>query len=261
MIRGGAQFVASLYDIPYESECLVAINARKTNAIRGKFVSETKHKIMHTKVIILSAVLATSAIITKAQQANETRIKTNPLSPMVAAERNFNLGVERTLQGEKNTLGAQVSAGYIFGWNIFDNGSNNSTAAQVHGIVSTAEFRVYGKQGLYFGPYIQFKNIQADYRLKVKYNPSTSTTTYNVSMQSQKRTSSAGIVGGYNKYLTKKIGFEVYTGLGISNKKLQDNGVTVEDFEAIDNQDFNLLIERTGRYPQFFITYKLFYKL
>ncbi|MFM2387409.1 MAG: hypothetical protein RL660_2166 [Bacteroidota bacterium] len=195
-----------------------------------------------------------------AQDAGVTRLKTNPLSPMVAAERNVNLSVERTFKGTKNVIGLQASAGYIFGWTAVENSDNLVSKPNVSGFVSTAELRTYFAKGFFAGAYIQGKSITANYTVDNYFPPAGGTIT-TLDVKSTKRATSAGVLAGYNFELTKKLGAELYGGFGLSNKQLRDNGRNVDRFDYLDNNEINLLIENSGRFPQFYFTYKLIYTL
>jgi Protein of unknown function (DUF3575) len=206
------------------------------------------------KKIITGLFLLSIATNLNAQTKNaEYRIKTNPLSPFVAVEQNINLSLEKVFDGEKNPLGFQASFGYIYDWQIFSKNTNISLN-DVNGFVVTGEFRSYDKQGFYFAPYLQYKNIKASYNYV-----NTNSTSYG-GKEVSKSTYSAGVIGGYFKKLSKSIATEVSIGLGFSNKNLYENGKLVDKYKD-ESQTGLILLEQTGRLPQFIFTYKLIYIL
>jgi Protein of unknown function (DUF3575) len=209
-------------------------------------------KQIKMKKIITSLFILSIATSVWAQNKNTAyRIKTNPLSTFVAVEPNINLSLERVFDGEKNRLSFQGSVGYIYDWLIFNSNTDINMNA-INGYVVSGEFRNYDKSGFYFGPYLQYKNINASYN----YINSTNTTT----MQVKKITYSAGILGGYYHSLSKSIGTEFSIGFGFSNKKLSENNVKIKSYTN-DSPQYGILLEETGRQPQFIFTYKLTYTL
>jgi hypothetical protein len=210
------------------------------------------NRTLNIRTFITAALLSSASSIF-AQKNGDIRLKTNPLSPMVAAERNINLSVEKIIEGTKQRpLGFQLSAGYIFNWGTFNNISGQQNTADSRGFVCTGELRSYDKSGLFYGPYIQYKTITAD----VVFKPNS---IYN-DFTAKKTTTSAGFLFGYGFEMAKNLATEFSLGGGISNKSLYENGVSVSAFSR-SNDEISFLLENTGRLPQFVFTYKVIYTI
>lgn len=205
------------------------------------------------KLITTTAILlGTFSVFAQADEKGkpEYRLKTNPLSPAIAYEPNINFSLERFVPKGKNGSGIQASMGYMYDWNLLEKNIDNPSL-NVGGIVLTGEYRMYFS-GFFFGPYVQYKNVKgADY--KVINNGFT--TYHDIS----KKATSAGFLAGYQFLMGEKIGNEFHFNVGMSNKQLYDNGAPIKEWSAASDNSI-VMIDRTGRFPQFIFTYKLFYR-
>jgi hypothetical protein len=181
----------------------------------------------------------------------EFRLKTNPLSPVVAYEPNLNLSFEKFTKGDKFDNGLQISAAYAYDWQLLEKNELNPQT-KINGVILTGEFRLYTK-GFYFGPYTQFKTIKAtDYKAIINGQ---------TKIQDISKTAySGGFFMGYQFDVTKKISSEIQGNFGLSNKQLYTNGTPAKRWDDASTTSFSV-IDQSGKFPQFIFTYKLIYKL
>jgi hypothetical protein len=211
------------------------------------------------KKTIASMLLIASTLYLNAQSTNdneaqgqkaEYRLKTNPLSPMVAYEPNINLSLEYFKTGERNNSGAQISLAYIYDWKLLEKSKLNPKL-NVSGMIATGEYRFY-KDGFYFGPYVQYKTVSANQYARVNANNNVE------KVDLFKRTLSGGFLGGYQFKVNNNLSSELQFNFGISNKQFYENNIPSDRFEDASDGSF-LLIDQTGRVPQFLFTYKVIY--
>jgi Protein of unknown function (DUF3575) len=208
------------------------------------------------KTILTLILLSTINIATFAQETEFTtdkvRIKTNPLSPIIALDKNINISAEFLQKGIKTNFSFQGSIGYIFDWSNISSASNVSNCT-TSGVVLTGEFRTYNK-GFFVGPYLQYKTMESNFN---ELNPAGLTIASNVSLI--KNQYSAGFIGGYYLPLSKKVGTEIQLGLGFSEKRIRKNGANITDTgKYIDNGTLSMS-DNSGRMPQGILTYKITY--
>lgn len=144
---------------------------------------------------------------------------------------------------------------YIYDWLLLDKNAKNPTK-DITGFIGTAEYRAYFSNGFYIGPYLQYKSVEcAGYAMEYYDYIQSTMVTKRVTIS--KNAAFGGFLSGYQFKMSKRTGSEFQINLGMSRKQLFQNGTPVERVENPSESAF-MLIDQTGRYPQFAFTYKLY---
>jgi Protein of unknown function (DUF3575) len=148
-------------------------------------------------------------------------------------------------------ISLQINGGYFYNLYIFNNVPRQIGSTKVNGLALSTELRNYTNVGFFYGPYVQYNNINADVALDFGYLQTT--------IKNNKTSTSIGFLIGYVVDISKRLGLEFTLGGGRSNTKFIENGQSVNSFRFTKkpNKDFlnmfsydDALLEKPGKQLQ-----------